>query len=70
VLKNQAVADLKIYFLPCSFGARLHRLFSVSSSVTCVAARGVSVVCRLFVISSRMVLCSFLVMTSGMRMMF
>ena len=57
-------------FLAVLVGVRLHRLFGVPSSVTCMAAGGVSMVCRLFVVSSCVVLRSFLVVASRMRMVF
>jgi hypothetical protein len=62
------IAD--VLFLAVLFGVRLHRFFSVTSSMTCMAAGGVSVVRGFFVVSSRVMLRSFLVMTSGMRVVF
>ena len=44
----------------------LHSLFRMSSGMNYVAPRGVSVVCRLFVMSSIVVLGGLLVMTAGM----
>ena len=48
----------------------LHCLFSVPSAMNYVAPRGVSVVCRLFVMSGVMVLGGLLVVTGGMLEMF
>ena len=48
----------------------LHCLFSMPSAMNYVAPRGVSVVCRLFVMAGVVVLGSLLVMASGMLKMF
>ena len=44
----------------------LHRLFSMPSGMNYVTPRGVSVVCRLFVMSGIVVLGGLLVVTGGM----
>ena len=59
-----------VLFLTVLFGVRLHGLFGVTSSMTCMAAGGVSMVRGFFVVSRRVMLCSFLVMTGRMRVMF
>ena len=51
-------------------GMSLHRLFSMPSSTNYVTPRGMSVVCRLFVMSSILVLGGFLVVVGGMLKMF
>ena len=52
------------------FGVSLHCFFSVSSGMNHVAPRGVSMVCRLFVMSGLVMLGCFPVVASGMRQMF
>ncbi len=52
------------------FGVGLNRLFSVPSGMNHVGPRGVSVVCRLFVMSRVVMLGGFPVVASGMRKMF
>jgi len=47
----------------------LHGLFSMPSAMNYVASRGVSVVCRLFVMSGIVVLGGLLVVTRGMLKM-
>jgi len=51
-------------------GMSLDSLFCVSSGVNYVAPRGMSMVCRLFVMSSIVVLGGLVVMTRGMLEMF
>ena len=48
----------------------LHRLFSMPSGMNYVTPRSMSVVCRLFVMSSTMVLGGFLVVVGGVLKMF
>jgi hypothetical protein len=48
----------------------LHRLFSMPSGMDYVTPRSMSVVCRLFVMSSTMVLGGFLVVVGGVLKMF
>ena len=48
----------------------LHTFLGVMSSMKCVSVSRVSMVGRLLVISSVVMLSGFSVMTSGMRMMF
>ena len=48
----------------------LHRLFSMPSGMTYVTPRSMGVVCRLFLMSSTMVLGSFLVVVGGVPKMF
>jgi hypothetical protein len=67
---GQIECEGQALFLAVLFGVRLHRLFRMASSMTCVAAGGVSMVRRFFVVSARVVLRSFLVVTSRMRMVF
>ena len=57
-------------FLAVLFGMSLHCLFSVPSGMNDVAPRGVSVVCRLFVMSGVVMLGRFPVVASGVRKMF
>jgi hypothetical protein len=47
-----------------------HRLFGMLCSVNYVAPRGVSMVCRLFVISGVMMFSGFLMVAGGMRQVF
>jgi hypothetical protein len=53
-------------FLAVLFGMSLHGLLSMPSAMNYVAPRGVSVVCRLFVVSGIVVLGGLLVVTGGM----
>lgn len=48
----------------------LHRLFSMPSGMNYVTPRSMSVVCRLFVMSSTVVLGGLLVVVGGMLEMF
>ena len=48
----------------------LHGLFSMPSAMNYVTPRGVSVVCRLFVVSGIVVFGGLLVMTGGMLEVF
>ena len=48
----------------------LHRLFSMPSSTNYVTPRGMSVVCRLFVMSGLVMFGGFPVVVGGMRKMF
>src|SRR5215469_11485913 len=57
-------------FLAVLFGMSLHGLFSMPSAMNYVAPRGVSVVCRLFVMSGIVVLGSLLVVTGSMLKVF
>jgi hypothetical protein len=57
-------------FLAVLFGMRLHGLFGMPSAMNYVAPRGVSVVCRLFVMSGIVVLGGLLVVTGGMLEVF
>src|SRR5262245_78874 len=57
-------------FLAVLLDVDLHRLFSVASGMNCMAVRRVSVVCRLFVMASVMMLGGFAVMTGRMREVF
>ena len=52
------------------FGMSLHGLFSMPSAMNYVAPRGVSMVCRLFVVSGIVVFGGLLVVTGGMFEMF
>ena len=52
------------------FGMSLHGLFSMSSAMNYVAPRGVSVMCRLFVMSGIVVLGGLLVVVGGMLEVF
>ena len=52
------------------FGMSLHALFSMPSAMNYVAPRGVSVMCRLFVMSGIVVFGGFLVVTGGMLEVF
>jgi hypothetical protein len=63
--RGQAIADSNL-FATILVGMHFHRLFGVCLSMARMAARAMSVVCRLLVVSSGVVFCSFLVMTSGM----
>jgi len=54
-------------FFAVLFGVSLRRLVGVPSGVSRVAPRGVSVVCRLFVMSGVVMLGGFPVVASGMR---
>ena len=51
-------------------GMSLHCLFGMPSGMNYVTPRSMSVVCRLFVMSSIMVLGGFLVVVGGMLKMF
>jgi hypothetical protein len=64
--RGQAIADSNFLFAAVLVSVHLHRLFGVCLSMGSMAARAMSVVCRLLVVSSRVVFCGFLVMTSGM----
>ena len=57
-------------FLAVLLGMSLYCLFSMPSAMNYVAPRGVSVVCRLFVMSGIVVLGGLLVVTRGMLKMF
>ena len=57
-------------FLAVLFGMSLHGLFSMSSAMNYVARRGVSVVCRLFVMSGIVVFGGLLVVMGGMLEVF
>jgi hypothetical protein len=57
-------------FLAVLLGMSLHCLFSMPSAMNYVASRSVSVVCRLFMMSSIVVLGGLLVVTGGMLKMF
>jgi len=57
-------------FLAVLFGMSLHGLFSMPSAMNYVAPRGVSVMCRLFVMSGIVVFGGFLVVTGGMLEVF
>jgi hypothetical protein len=57
-------------FLAVLLHVSLHCLFSMPSAMNYVAPRGVSVVCRLFVMSGIVVLGGFLMVTGGMLKMF
>jgi hypothetical protein len=54
-------------FLAVLLTVGLRCIFSVASSMNHVAPRGVSMVCRLFVVTSLMMFGGFPVMTRGMR---
>jgi hypothetical protein len=56
-------------FLAVLLGMSLYCLFSMPSAMNYVAPRGVSVVCRLFVMSGIAVLGGLLVVTRGMLKM-
>jgi hypothetical protein len=56
-------------FLAVLLGMSLYCLFSMPSAMNYVASRGVSVVCRLFVMSGIAVLGGLLVVTRGMLKM-
>jgi hypothetical protein len=57
-------------FFAVLFGVSHHRVFGVLSSVNHVAPCGVSMVCRLFMMSSVVMFGGFAVVASGMRQMF
>ena len=57
-------------FFAVLLGMSLYCLFSMPSAMNYVAPRGVSVVCRLFVMSGIVVLGGLLVVTRGMLKMF
>jgi hypothetical protein len=57
-------------FLAVLFGMSLHGLFSMPPAMNYVAPRGVSVMCRLFVMSGIVVFGGFLVVTGGMLEVF
>jgi hypothetical protein len=57
-------------FLAVLRSMSLHRLFSMPSGMNYVTPRSMSVVCRLFVMSSTVVLGGFLVVVGGMLEMF
>jgi len=57
-------------FLAMLLSMSLHGLFSMPSAMNYVAPRGVSVVCRLFVMSGIVVLGSLLVVTGSMLEVF
>ena len=57
-------------FLAVLRSMSLHRLFSMPSGMDYVTPRSMSVVCRLFVMSSTMVLGGFLVVVGGVLKMF
>ena len=57
-------------FLAVLFGMSLHGLFSMPSAMNYVAPRGVSVMCRLFVMAGIVVFGGFLVVTGGMLEVF
>jgi hypothetical protein len=57
-------------FLAVLLGMSLHCLFSMPSGMNYVTPRSMSVVCRLFVMSSIVVLGGFLVVAGGMLKMF
>ena len=57
-------------FLAVLFDMSLHRLFSMPSAMNYVAPRGVSVVCRLFVMSGIVVLGGLLMVMGGMLEVF
>jgi hypothetical protein len=57
-------------FLAVLFGMSLHSLFSMPSAMNYVAPSGVSVVCRLFVMSGIVVFGGLLVVMGGMLEVF
>ena len=57
-------------FFAVLFGVSYHSVFGVLSGTNYVAPRGVSMVCRLFVLSGIVMFGSFPVVTSGVRQMF
>jgi len=57
-------------FLAVLLSVSLHGLFSMPSAMNHVASRGVSMVCRLFVVSGIVVLGGLLVVTGGMLEVF
>ena len=57
-------------FFAVLLGMSLYCLFSMPSAMNYVAPRGVSVVCRLFVMPSTMVLGGFLMVVGGVLKMF
>ena len=57
-------------FLAVLFGMSLHGLFSMPSAMNYVTSRGVSVVCRLFVMSGIVVFGGLLVVMGGMLEVF
>jgi hypothetical protein len=62
--------DRHVLFLAVFLGVRFHGLFGVRSRMTGMTTGCVSVVCRLFVVASCVMLRGFLVMTSRMGMVF
>jgi hypothetical protein len=67
---NRAAGIAPGLFLAVLLSMSLHGLFSMPSAMNYVAPRGVSVVCRLFVMSSLVVFGGLLVVTGGMLKMF
>jgi hypothetical protein len=57
-------------FLAVLFGMGLHGLFSMPSAMNYVTSRGVSVVCRLFVMSGIVVFGGLLMVMGGMLEVF
>jgi hypothetical protein len=68
--QNAADASGIVLFLAVLLGMGLNCLFGVPSGMNHVGPRGVSVVCRLFVMSRVVMLGGFPVVAGGMRKMF